>query len=66
MNETTTESNQQINNFLHKWETYPFHLTLEDLVNTPSRKDGISFELETSQRHYACELIQRAGILLRK
>ncbi|CDI87981.1 cyclin, putative [Eimeria praecox] len=32
---------------------------------TPSIRDGLSRELEISQRIYGCHLIQRAGILLR-
>ncbi|KAL8445930.1 hypothetical protein Emed_005290 [Eimeria media] len=32
---------------------------------TPSFQDGISREVETSQRIYGCRLIQKAGVLLR-
>lgn len=32
---------------------------------TPSMRDGLSRELEISQRIYGCHLIQRAGVLLR-
>ncbi|CDI80039.1 cyclin, putative [Eimeria acervulina] len=32
---------------------------------TPSIRDGLSWELELSQRIYGCHLIQRAGVLLR-
>ncbi|BES88186.1 Cyclin, N-terminal domain [Nesidiocoris tenuis] len=37
----------------------------EKLVNTPSRQDGMSVELETDLRILGCELIQTAGILLK-
>ena len=39
--------------------------TLEQLENVPSRKDGISEELEEQLRLFGCELIQSAGILLK-
>ena len=43
-----------------------FYVSEEDLVNnTPSRKDGVSFETETQLRIYGCELIQEGGILLK-
>ncbi|CAN1237778.1 CYCL1-1 [Linum grandiflorum] len=42
-----------------------FYLTDEQLQNSPSRKDGIDEETETSLRRYGCDLIQESGILLR-
>ncbi|KAK1288697.1 Cyclin-L1-1 [Acorus calamus] len=42
-----------------------FYLTDEQLKNSPSRKDGIDEETETSLRIYGCDLIQESGILLR-
>ncbi|CAG8472998.1 5644_t:CDS:2 [Diversispora eburnea] len=40
-------------------------LTYEQLEVTPSRKDGISEDLEENLRKFGCEFIQSAGILLR-
>ncbi|KAG2226034.1 hypothetical protein INT45_002500 [Circinella minor] len=37
----------------------------EQLELTPSRKDGISEDLEETLRNFGCELIQSAGILLK-
>ncbi|CAM8953226.1 unnamed protein product [Rhodiola kirilowii] len=42
-----------------------FYLTDEQLEETPSRKDGIDNETETTLRIYGCDLIQESGILLR-
>lgn len=42
-----------------------FYLSQEELTNSPSRKDGIDEETETSLRIYGCELIQESGILLK-
>jgi len=42
-----------------------FYVTDEQIVNSPSRKDGIDQETETMLRLYGCELIQESGILLR-
>lgn len=42
-----------------------FYLTDEQLKSSPSRKDGIDEETETSLRIYGCDLIQESGILLR-
>ncbi|KAL9689400.1 hypothetical protein QQ045_009785 [Rhodiola kirilowii] len=42
-----------------------FYLTNEQLEETPSRKDGIDNETETTLRIYGCDLIQESGILLR-
>ncbi|KAF6134028.1 hypothetical protein GIB67_038319 [Kingdonia uniflora] len=42
-----------------------FYLTLEELSNSPSRKDGIDEATETTLRIYGCDLIQESGILLR-
>jgi hypothetical protein len=36
-----------------------------DLKNTPSNEDGIESDVEAEQRIYSCELIQKAGILLK-
>ncbi|KAM9977197.1 hypothetical protein ACTFIR_011055 [Dictyostelium discoideum] len=36
----------------------------EEIQNSPSRKDGISFEIEDNLRRYGTEVIQEAGILL--
>ncbi|KAK5580625.1 hypothetical protein RB653_000647 [Dictyostelium firmibasis] len=36
----------------------------EEIQNSPSRKDGISFEIEDNLRRYGVEVIQEAGILL--
>lgn len=42
-----------------------FYLTDEQLEDTPSRKDGIDHDTETTLRVYGCDLIQESGILLR-
>lgn len=42
-----------------------FYLTDEQLKNSPSKKDGIDEETETTLRIYGCDLIQESGILLR-
>lgn len=42
-----------------------FYMSKEDLADSPSRKDGVSPEVERDQRIYGCEMIQEAGILLR-
>ncbi|KAK9691832.1 hypothetical protein RND81_09G222900 [Saponaria officinalis] len=42
-----------------------FYLTDEQLKNSPSRKDHIDEETETTLRVYGCDLIQESGILLR-
>ncbi|KAJ4818379.1 Cyclin family protein [Rhynchospora pubera] len=42
-----------------------FYLTDEQLKDSPSRKDGIDEETETTLRIYGCDLIQESGILLR-
>ncbi|CAN1762177.1 CYCL1-1 [Linum perenne] len=42
-----------------------FYLTDEQLQNSPSRKDGIDEDTETSLRRYGCDLIQESGILLK-
>ena len=41
------------------------YFTEEQLEQTPSRKDGVSAEVEDSLREYGCFLMQRAGILLK-
>eukprot|EP01025_Chloroclados_australasicus_P048400 TRINITY_DN5482_c0_g1_i1.p1 TRINITY_DN5482_c0_g1~~TRINITY_DN5482_c0_g1_i1.p1 ORF type:complete len:449 (-),score=50.58 TRINITY_DN5482_c0_g1_i1:402-1748(-) len=41
-----------------------FYLTEDQLLSSPSRQDGISFEDEQQLRMYACDLIQEVGILL--
>ncbi|KAF8660537.1 hypothetical protein HU200_057641 [Digitaria exilis] len=42
-----------------------FYLTDEQLLDSPSRKDGIDEDTETALRVYGCDLIQESGILLR-
>lgn len=42
-----------------------FYLEAADLADSPSRKDGVSQEVERDQRIYGCELIQEACILLK-
>lgn len=42
-----------------------FYLAEEQLINSPSRKDGIDEVTETTLRIYGCDLIQESGILLR-
>lgn len=42
-----------------------FYLSDEELENSPSRKDGIDQETETTLRIYGAQMIQEAGILLR-
>ncbi|XP_050287905.1 cyclin-L1-1-like [Quercus robur] len=42
-----------------------FYLTDEHLKNSPSRKDGIDEDTETTLRIYGCDLIQESGILLK-
>ncbi|KAL3143954.1 hypothetical protein ABBQ32_003767 [Trebouxia sp. C0010 RCD-2024] len=42
-----------------------FYVSKEALADSPSRKDGISPDVEREQRIYGCEMIQEAGILLR-
>lgn len=37
-----------------------------DVVNTPSRQDGISEELEKDLRIIGCSLIQNAGIIMKQ
>lgn len=41
-----------------------FYLTPEELENSPSRKDGIDRETETTLRLYGCQIIQEATVLL--
>src|SRR5437762_1932717 len=40
-------------------------LSLEQIQNTPSRKNGVSDRNETTMRVFGCQLIQDAGILLK-
>lgn len=42
-----------------------FYLTEEQITNSPSRKDAIDEETETTLRVYGCDLIQESGILLK-
>jgi hypothetical protein len=42
-----------------------FYLTDEELADSPSARDGIDSETETSQRIYGAQLIQEASSLLR-
>ncbi|KAI8143483.1 cyclin-like protein [Fennellomyces sp. T-0311] len=39
--------------------------SVEQIEQTPSRKDGISEDLEETLRNFGCEFIQSAGILLK-
>lgn len=55
-----TKVSQQMKNFV-----YPL-LSLEQITNTPSKLiDNISYDDEIGLRIYGCELIQKAGILLK-
>lgn len=36
----------------------------QSLRNSPSRRDGVSFDVETNNRIYACELLTQAGLVL--
>jgi hypothetical protein len=38
----------------------------QQIVNTPSREDGIPEEMEMELRAYGCKLVQQAGILLKQ
>lgn len=42
-----------------------FYLSDEQLQNSPSRKDKLDEETETTLRIYGCDLIQESGILLK-
>ena len=42
-----------------------FYLTDAELEDSPSRRDGIDRETETSNRIFGAQLIQEAGILLK-
>ncbi|KAJ1267202.1 hypothetical protein BS78_07G038200 [Paspalum vaginatum] len=42
-----------------------FYLTDEQLLDSPSRKDGIDEATESALRVYGCDLIQESGILLK-
>ncbi|CAH9143832.1 unnamed protein product [Cuscuta epithymum] len=42
-----------------------FYLTDEQLMNSPSRRDGIDEATETTLQIYGCDLIQESGILLK-
>lgn len=44
---------------------YPL-ASLEQIEETPSRKDGIPSDLEDDLRAYGCKLIHQAGILLKQ
>ncbi|EFA77834.1 cyclin [Heterostelium album PN500] len=37
----------------------------EEIANSPSRKDGIDYEIEDNQRRYGSHIIQEAGILMK-
>jgi hypothetical protein len=41
-----------------------FYLSETDLLDTPSRKDGVDAETEKRLRFYGCQRIQRAVVLL--
>jgi hypothetical protein len=36
----------------------------QSLRNSSSRRDGVSFDVETNNRIYACELLTQAGLVL--
>jgi len=40
-------------------------LSEEEAQDTPSRREGVSAELETSFRIFGCEMIQEMSILLK-
>ena len=42
-----------------------FYVTKEQLVNSPSRANGVNEEVEEQLRLYGCELIQEGGCLLK-
>ena len=42
-----------------------FYLTDEELAASPSRADGVAAAAEEGLRHYGCDVIQEAGVLLR-
>lgn len=43
-----------------------FILSATEVEQSPSRRDGVSKEIENQLRLYGCELIQEGGCLLRK
>jgi predicted component of viral defense system (DUF524 family) len=42
-----------------------FYLSHEQILDSPSRKDGVDENVESLLRVYGCELIQECGILLK-
>ena len=42
-----------------------FYLTEEQLLDSPSRKDGVLESAEYTLRIFGCTLVQEAGILLK-
>jgi len=40
-------------------------MPIELIDDTPSRKEGMSKDVETRLRVYGCQLIQEAGILMK-
>ena len=42
-----------------------FYLTEEQLLDSPSRKDGVHENAEYTLRIFGCTLVQEAGILLK-
>jgi hypothetical protein len=42
-----------------------FYLSHEQILDSPSRRDGVDENVETLLRVYGCELIQECGILLK-
>lgn len=40
--------------------------SLSQIEHTPSRSDGIPYELEEDLRAYGCKLVHQAGILLKQ
>lgn len=43
-----------------------FSVSSEQLINTPSKKDGVDEDTEMGLRIFGCELIQIGGILLKQ
>eukprot|EP01116_Phalansterium_solitarium_P006412 TRINITY_DN1870_c0_g1_i3.p1 TRINITY_DN1870_c0_g1~~TRINITY_DN1870_c0_g1_i3.p1 ORF type:complete len:808 (+),score=76.45 TRINITY_DN1870_c0_g1_i3:178-2601(+) len=48
-----------------RFDPFKFHITEEQLDQTPSRLDGVDVSTEYRQRIFGCELIQHAGIMLK-
>jgi hypothetical protein len=46
-------------------DPFQIGLSIEEVVNTPSKENGIDAATEFKLRVYGCELIQKAGLMLR-